>query len=138
MARSESGAANPGYGMSPPFPRCACIGVLVRTARNSLRFGISFGLLASSSFPAEQKKEAERRKTQVRTTAPSEGAARALRGALAFRRSTAALAQGSRRPEGAATGQASWATAPRSAGFPAGGLPTSSDAPRTPVIVPAG
>src|SRR5579883_2473769 len=104
-----------------------------------VRFGISSGLLASSSFPAgKKKKEAERRKTQVRTTAPSEGAARARRGALAFRRSTAALAQGSRRPEGAATGQASWATAPRSAGFPAGGLPTSSDAPRTPVIVPAG
>src|SRR5579883_2105878 len=88
--------------------------------------------------PLKRKKEAERRKTQVRTTAPSEGAARARPGALAFRRSTAALADGSRRPEGAATGQASWATAPRSAGFPAGGLPTSSDAPRTPVIVPAG
>ena len=57
---------------------------------------------------AKKIKEAERRQTLFTTTTAPCGAARALQGALACRRSTAVLAKGSHRPKGSASGQASW------------------------------
>src|SRR3984957_8819439 len=83
----------------------------------------------------QRNKEAERRQAQG-LSATSVDAARAGRSALAFRRSTAALAKES-------------ISSPRRSfrpGFVGRGLagvtrrpyPSSSDAPRTPVVMPAG
>jgi hypothetical protein len=80
-------------------------------------------------------------------------AARVQRDALAFRRSTAALANGTAAPKGSASGHASWDSAGAAylarpnvgrtikrccTGVTRPSLSQSSEAPRTPVIVPAG
>jgi hypothetical protein len=59
-----------------------------------------------------------------------------LSGALACRRSTSALPKGCVVPW-CDPGQVSWANRPRGGGHSAGDRPTSSDAPRMPVVMPA-
>ena len=102
--------------------------------------------LRSTHPTKEEIKEAERRQTQCNSPARKRRAGRAterrlapprpLSGALACRRSTTALPKGCVVPW-CDPGQASWANRPRGGGHSADGLPTSSDAPRTPVVVPA-
>ena len=60
-----------------------------------------------------------------------------LSGALACRRSTTVLPRGCVVPW-CDPGQASWINRPRGGGHSADDRPTSSDAPRTPVVMPAG
>ena len=72
-----------------------------------------------------------------RATEDAAYAALPLSGALACRRSTTALAKGCVVPW-CDPGQASWTVRPRGGGHSADGQPTSSDAPRTPVVMPAG
>jgi len=109
---------------------------------------LAAGLDCFASLAMTKERKAERRqshcrqsRTQIRRAArATEGAACAalpLSGALACRRSTTALAKGCVVPW-CDPGQASWANRPRGGGHSADDRPTSSDAPRTPVIVPAG
>jgi hypothetical protein len=62
------------------------------------------------------------------------GAARALPGALAHRRSTTVLARGTADPKGSAPGQASWDVV--STGVTRLPCPSPVEAPHGPVIVP--
>src|SRR5579863_627272 len=96
------------------------------------------------------KGEAERRETHVLTRAAQRAP---LRGALAFRRPTAALARETAGPQGSASGHASGDSPGRlilygrpnrgaetlrfSAGITRAALISVQRAPRTPVIVPA-
>jgi hypothetical protein len=92
-----------------------------------------------------RKRNAERRVSNLRTSQtslrslrkPSAGAARAERCALASRRPTTALCLWDYSSQGS-----TWArlrdTPAKRGGFPASPCGTSSDAPRAPVIVPAG
>ncbi len=85
----------------------------------------------------ERKKEAERRKAQTPAAAPF-GAALLLREQHASRRSTAVLAQGTAHPKGSAQARLRERQRHMRRVAPASAAPTSSDAPRAPVIVPAG
>ena len=85
----------------------------------------------------QTKKEAERRKAQSPTAAPC-GAALPLRGQHASRRSTAVLAKGTAHPEGSAQARLRGRRHQKRRVAPASAAPTSSDAPRAPVLVPAG
>ena len=85
----------------------------------------------------KQKKEAERRKAQIPTAAPC-GAALPRRGQHASRRSTAVLAQGTAHPEGSAQARLRGRRRHMRRVAPASTASSSSDAPRAPVIVPAG
>ena len=85
----------------------------------------------------KNKKEAERRKAQSPTAAPC-GAALLRREQHASRRSTAVLAQGTAHPEGSAQARLRGRRRQMRRVAPASTAPTSSDAPRAPVIVPAG
>ena len=71
------------------------------------------------------------------TSAPC-GAALPLRGQHASRRSTAVLAQGTAHPEGSAQARLRGRRRHMRRVAPANAAPSSSDAPRAPVIVPAG
>jgi hypothetical protein len=85
----------------------------------------------------KDKKEAERRKAQSPTAAPC-GAALLLREQHTSRRSTAVLAQGTAHPEGSAQARLRGRQSHKRRVAPASTAPSSSDAPRAPVIVPAG
>jgi hypothetical protein len=63
-------------------------------------------ICASSHGLRKKKRKAERRKTLIRIRRNLSAAARALQGALAFRRSTTALARGTVHPNGSVPGQA--------------------------------
>ena len=103
------------------------------------------GATLCDSLPAN-KREAERRQTRavnphaygVRGAPRKERLAPRLplSGALACRRSTTALPKGCVVPW-CDPGQVSWANRPRGGGHSAGDRPTSSDAPRMPVVMPA-
>ena len=85
-----------------------------------------------------RKREAERRQARRQPPRPSGGAARALRSALACRRSTAVLARGTTHPNGSARAKASRNTAPVSGGLPPPAPVRLQRAPRAPVVMPAG
>ena len=86
---------------------------------------------------SERKKEAERRKAQTPTAAPC-GAALLLREQHASRRSTAVLAQRTAHAKGSAQARLRGRQRHMRRVAPASAAPSSSDAPRAPVIVPAG
>ena len=83
----------------------------------------------------KRKRNAERRRHP--TAAPC-GAALLLREQHASRRSTAVLAQGTAHPEGSAQARLRGRRRHKRRVAPANAAPSSSDAPRAPVIVPAG
>jgi hypothetical protein len=96
-------------------------------------------LCSLSPFRQKQKGYGTPERRRVVASAPVTVRRRPLngRGQLAFRRSTTALPRGCVVPW-CDPGQASWANRPRGGGHSADGVPTSSDAPRTPVVMPAG
>jgi hypothetical protein len=82
--------------------------------RTDLRQGmpaVATGIPTICTWSHESKKRRKGKRNadkRCSTTSAPSGAARALQGALAHRRSTAVLAKGSHRPQGSASGQASW------------------------------
>jgi hypothetical protein len=111
--------------MRASFPSGDVKQPVARIERSKIRER-SFSFHAAPGFRyEEEKKEAERRRTQwvlmpcqrarQRATDKAACAAPPLSGALACRRSTTPLAKGSRRPQGSASGQVSWEAAPNAA-----------------------
>ncbi len=91
----------------------------------------------SSRRTDESKKGSGTPKGAVPSSAPC-GAALRLSGAHASRRSTAVLAQGTIHPKGSAQARLRGRRRQTRRVAPANAAPSSSDAPRAPVIVPAG
>jgi hypothetical protein len=104
--------------------------------------------IKSGNDEVRKEKEAERRQTQyfmTRTQAACGAHQRKsglrrppLAGALACRRSTTALARGTIHPQSSVRARLHGMQRPRGGLYAADAAPTRSDAPRTPVLVPAG
>ena len=109
----------------------------IRGRRCSLYAAPGFHFVPSGLRKKERKKEAERRNALGTNLRTFRGAALPpFWGQLAFRRSTTALARGSVSSQRLSSGQASGDAV--CAGVTRLRLSQSSDAPRMPVIVPAG
>ena len=112
--------------------------VVIARVSEAIQFGLHPTLDCFVAFTlAMTEKEAERRKAQFHTVRTLR-CGRAPAGAHASRRSTAVLAQGTAHPEGSAQARLRGRQRHMRRVAPASAAPTSSDAPRAPVIVPAG
>ena len=127
-ARSPDGAErNPGTTVK--LERCSRISLrFIRATKKEIRKRNAGRRCLTTSAPAGA---AAPRISRLAPTRP-------LSGALACRRSTTALAKESISSPRRDPGQASWLRRPRGGLHAADAAPTSSDAPRAPVVVPAG